>query len=130
MKKNWVKKYSARWYIKLLDKEFSALIREKGFCEWCGRKDATLQCSHVIPRTNHTLRWCIFNACCFCGQCHRFKWHEHPLLATAWFKDKFPERYKYLQENQNRVVKRTKEDYEKILKAVREKDFNKLLLDK
>ena len=120
------KKYSVRWYQKLLDKELSGLITSIGYCQKCGGTQG-LSCSHVIPRTNHFLRWNPINLLCLDFRCHIMWWHKNPLEASAWFAEKFPERLVYLEENKNTIKKRTIDDYKKMLKAVEDRDIKKLI---
>lgn len=120
---------SISWYKKKCDEELSRLVREKGFCERCGKTDKQfLQHAHVIPRTNSTLRWDIINALCLCYSCHIFFWHKNPLDASNWFRDKFPARYEYLQATRNKYVKRTQEDYQILLQEIRAKNLKNLVI--
>jgi hypothetical protein len=106
----------------------SKLVREKGYCERCGRTDTSFDWSHIVGRKNLTLRWDILNGLCLCFQCHRFFWHEEPLEAHNWFKEKFPERYEYLLRAKNVILNRTEEDYKELYQAILNKDIQKLHL--
>ena len=119
-------KAGVRWWIKECDKAYAELIRSKGKCEWCGG-NSLLQCSHVIPRTNKALRWDIFNGLCLCYFCHLHVWHKDPLKSITWFSEKYPERYNYLMENRNKLLKRLPEDYEKLIKNIKERNFRSLV---
>lgn len=119
--------HTQRYWKNKLDPAMSKLIRKKGVCERCGRTDVTFDWSHVVGRHNLTLRWDILNALCLCFQCHRFFWHEEPLESGAWFKQKFPERWQYLVENRNKIIKRTEEDYKTLLKNIQEENFKALV---
>jgi len=119
-------KFKSRKFIKILDREYSVLVRSKGFCEKCGKEEG-LQCCHIIPRTNMTLRWDIFNAISMCMRCHLFWQHKNPLEFTEWFEKKYPARYLYLMENRNKIIKRTKEDYEEIFKNILKKNIKGLV---
>lgn len=103
------------------DTLFSKYIRRSGRCAKCGSTHKKLDCSHVIPRGNFTLRYHPYNAIPLCHACHRFWWHSNPLDATEWFKQKYPDRYEYLIKHKNKITKLTRDDYE---------DLIKLLLDK
>jgi len=116
-----------KYWIKECDEAYSELIREKGFCEWCGNRAGMLQCSHVIPRTNKTLRWDIFNGLSLCYFCHIRVWHSDPLKAMRWFSEKYPERYSYLMENRNKIIKRIPEDYQILLKNLKERNLKALV---
>lgn len=111
-----------------LDSAMSNLVRSRGVCDHCGRQGVTYDWSHVISRSNKTLRWDIFNALCLCFQCHKFFWHEQPLLAAEWFRSKYPSRYEYLLLAKNIIVKRTEEDYKNLYRAIINKDIDKLHL--
>ena len=67
-----------------IDRVFSICIRLRDeVCQWCGREDGTLQCSHIFGRRNMGTRWHPDNAKCLCFSCHR-KWHESPVDAFKW----------------------------------------------
>ena len=124
------KKHTLRYWKHKLDPEFSKLVRSKLFCEKCGRRGelSTFDDAHVVGRINLTLRWCILNHLCLCFQCHRFFWHEEPLEAARWFKEKFPERYQYLMKAKNIIVQRTEEDYQKLLEDILARNIRSLIV--
>ena len=68
------------------DKLFSEFIRSKGYCEWCGKKDGTLQTSHIFSRRFLVTRWEPINAVCLCAACH-YKWHDRPVEGVEWVKE-------------------------------------------
>jgi len=68
-----------------LDKNLSLLIRSRGLCERCGKRD-NLQASHIYGRANMAVRWSDENLQCLCAGCHRFFWHEHPQEAQDWLR--------------------------------------------
>lgn len=106
----------------------SNLVRQKGFCERCGKTEHhLLQHAHVIPRTNLFLRWDIFNALCLCYSCHLFWAHKNPLEFTEWFKNRYPERYAYLMAHKNRTRKWLRQDYEKLFNDIENKNLNNLI---
>ena len=115
-----------KWLIKACDKAFSELIRSNGACEKCLRTDTKLDCAHVIPRTNKTLRWDINNALSLCFRCHTRWAHQNPLEFASWFRIFYRERYLYLMTHKNTISRRTTEDYQILLKALKEKDLKKL----
>lgn len=120
------KKHTLGYWKRQLDPLMSRLVREKGFCEKCGRRNGVMNWSHVIGRTNLTLRWDIINALCLCYQCHLYFWHTEPLEATIWFHSKFPERYEYLMKNKNTILNRIEEDYIELKKILMNKEIDKL----
>lgn len=70
-----------------IDTLFSRFIRtrDKG-CQWCGRQDGTLQCSHIFGRRHMATRWDPLNAKTLCFTCHR-RWHEDPVEAFRWIEE-------------------------------------------
>jgi len=72
------------------------------------------QWSHIVSRGNHHLRWDLQNSLVHCYYCHR-KWHSSPLESWEWFKNAFPDRYKYLKKEKNIIEKLTVADLEEIL---------------
>jgi hypothetical protein len=38
-----------------------------------------------------------YNVKLLCYACHIHWWHKHPIEAGDWYKEKFPDRYKYLR---------------------------------
>ena len=115
------------WYKKHCDDLFSRLIREKGYCEWCGARNRKVDCSHVVPRGNQTLRYNPINAIALCHVCHRFRWHADPLGSLEWFNSKYPHRAVYLQETRKRLTKRTLKDWEELYKRLKERDIKWLV---
>lgn len=91
------KKTPRQKLIKQLDTITRQIIveRDQSTCQWCGKLVGGKNCqwSHIITRSEHLLRWNLSNSLILCYSCHR-KWHSNPLVATAWFKGKFPQRYK------------------------------------
>lgn len=121
------KVHSQRYWKHQLDPLMSKLVREKAYCERCGRKDTkVLQDAHVVGRINLALRWDILNHLSLCFQCHKYFWHEEPLESSKWFQDKFPDRYEYLMKAKNIIVKRTEEDYKQLREWIKNKEVNKL----
>lgn len=103
-----------KWYRDKLDTIFSIYIRLRDkHCQKCGRED-NLQCSHVIPRDHYALRWNENNCKALCYKCHLHWWHKDILDAQNWFKEKFPERAKYLLEHRNDMSDYSLEDYIKM----------------
>ncbi|HEC67028.1 MAG TPA: hypothetical protein ENI23_17260 [bacterium] len=82
-----MRKPSRKTLKKNADRLFSQLIRNTGFCEWCGTKDkSTLQTAHIFSRRFLVTRWVPLNANCLCSACH-FKAHERPVEYTEWLKE-------------------------------------------
>jgi len=116
-----VSKGSVSYLKKQCDKEFSLLIREHGRCEKCGKSEG-LQCAHIIGRRNMMLRWDPMNALCFCVGCHLYWQHKEPLQFTDWFRERHEERYNYLMMKKNKIIKRSKYDYEVLLNNLKRRE--------
>jgi len=98
------------------DKLFSAKIRARGACQLCGKKDDTLQCAHIISRSNLHLRYNEKNALCLCAGDHLF-WHRNPLSAIRWLQETYPDLYDYLFDEQH-VLERNF-DYTKVIESLK-----------
>jgi len=112
------------------DKAFSEVIREihEYTCERCG-KVGRMECSHIHSRRHRTIRWCLLNANCLCGGCHRW-WHENPTESGKWFERTFGEyRVDVLLEKKENKVKVTKMEEKEIAKYYR-KELNKMVSDR
>jgi len=87
--------------------------RDNWTCQKCGKEVTGLgaHASHVIPvSASQFLRFDLQNLKCLCYHCHFNWWHKNPLEASEWFKNKFPERHEYLQNNKHTIDQRTKEE--------------------
>ena len=81
-------------------------IRDGGICQWCGR-NTNIHVSHIIPKSRgDRYRWDPENLKCLCYHCHLSVWHKDPIAAMGWFKQKFPERHKYLERQRQRGPKK------------------------
>lgn len=103
------RKISRKGLIKKLDELAGEYVkrRDKHICQHCGKyvEGTNEHVSHVIPRSaGHKLRWDYKNLKILCFRCHINWWHKNPIESGEWFKEKFPERHKYLQKN--RGIKR------------------------
>jgi len=100
---------SRKGQIKKLDKlaREAVLKRDKNICQKCGKhvEGQNAHISHVIPKSKgYALRWDLKNLKVLCFNCHINIWHKNPLEAWEWFKGKFPERAKYLEEHKNDMI--------------------------
>lgn len=111
-------KGSASYYKRKLDAEIGALVRSRGACERCGKTD-TLQCAHIVPRTNHALRYDPINLLCLCYKCHIHFAHKDPIAFQAWLADKLPHVLDYVQKNRHLTIHRKAGDYKELLETVR-----------
>ena len=77
-------------------------LRDDNRCQWCNKQveGQDSHPSHVLPKGRGASwrRFDLLNIKLLCFNCHRQKWHASPVMASAWFIDKFPVRAKYLHE--------------------------------
>lgn len=68
-------------------------LRDRNTCQRCGATALThkIDWSHVVTRGAKSIRWTEWNSKALCAGCHRW-WGSHPLEASTWFREKFPER--------------------------------------
>lgn len=88
--------------------------RDNHTCQHCGKivEGADCHASHVIPVSrSQRLAYDIINLKVLCYHCHLNWWHKNPTEAGQWFRNKFPERMKYLEE-QLKVSARPVKDWE------------------
>ena len=100
--------------IKSVEKKLTKLcyeyikIRDKNTCQHCEKyvEGSNAHPSHVIPKSRSKfLRWDDSNIKILCFHCHMQWWHQNPLKAGVWFKDKFPHRAEYVEKNEKRSLK-------------------------
>lgn len=75
-------------------------LRDNDICQKCGKPSSGRDChvSHVKSKGSYPrLRADVINLKILCYHCHRHWWHKEIIDATNWFKDKFPDRYEYLE---------------------------------
>jgi len=127
-KRRVIKKYSVTWWHKRLDDKIRVLFRETyNSCAMCGNPN--IQLHHIYSKGAHqALRYDVINLLPLCGRCHRFKWHDDIGPAWEWFKEKYPKRYAYLQEAKKLFIKRNQKYYEKIDKALDERNIKDLMI--
>ena len=83
-------------------------LRDKMTCQVCRKRveGVYAQTSHIIPKSNGIrLRYDPENLMLKCFNCHR-KWHDYPAEAIKWFKANYPDRWKYLKNEQSKGIKR------------------------
>lgn len=112
------KKGTKSWYKQKCDTIFSKIVRSIGYCEKCGTTES-LQCAHIEPRTNHTLRWDKNNALSLCYSCHIHWAHKNPREFTHWVESEFPKKIKYIDKNKNIFTKRSLPDYEDLYEKLK-----------
>lgn len=108
--------------IEKLDKASKQVVylRDNYTCQKCGKYSKTdYQASHVIPvSAGNKLRWDPLNMKVMCYHCHLNWWHKNPMEAAEWFATKFPDRWKYLQENRG-MYKHTLQELEDLLDSLK-----------
>lgn len=107
-----------------LDKVASEIVRKRGRCERCSKKE-TLQCCHIYSRTYRNLRWDLDNLLCLCAGCH-FYFHKNPIEFTRFIEQKLgKEKVEQLNEIRNSYIKYTLQDLELKLKVLKEMNVSK-----
>ena len=75
-------------------------LRDDNTCQRCSKKvyGSNSHPCHVVPKGNGASlrRFDLLNIFLGCMKCHLW-WHNNPLDASEWFKEKFPARYAYLE---------------------------------
>ena len=77
-------------------------------CEKCG-KTKYVQAHHIVPRTNHALRYDIENGVALCRACHLYWAHKDTIDFYNWAKT--IRDFKYLESARHR---QSKNDYQAI----------------
>lgn len=95
-----------------LDRLCSLIVRGRGKCERCGKKE-NLQTAHIFGRTYLNTRWDLENLLCLCPDCHINFAHKCPILFTEFVKKILgEEKYENLKEKHYQIYKPTIEDLE------------------
>lgn len=110
--------------VKQLDKASKDVvrIRDGNICQHCGKwvEGTNRHVSHVIPvSAGNKLRWDPMNMKILCYHCHINWWHKNPREASAWFQEKFPDRWEYIQANRG-IQKFTISELQDILLKLKE----------
>jgi len=101
-----VKKIAKKPSITKLKKKLEDLVklyckvRDNWICQKCGKwvEGSDAHGSHVIPVSQgNQFRFDPENIKTLCYHCHLNWWHKAPLESGQWFREKFPERSKYLE---------------------------------
>ncbi len=98
------------------------LARDKNRCQKCLKyvQENNAHLSHVIPKgRNLRLRWDMQNLKILCMRHHIYWWHKSPVEAGEWFKNKFPERWEYLQKKKNIKVRWRIPDYKEMIQELK-----------
>jgi 5-methylcytosine-specific restriction endonuclease McrA len=95
-----------------LDKICSLIVRGRGICQRCGKRE-NLQTAHIFGRTYLNTRWDLDNLLCLCPDCHINFAHKCPILFTEFVrKIRGEEKYELLKEKHNLIYKPTIDDLE------------------
>lgn len=114
---------------KAVQDEFNHLIASGKPCAKCGQTFPVMQCSHIKSIGGHdNLRYDPMNVLPMCGHCHNFWYHAEPTESGKWFEQKYPGRYEYLLQAQNKHVGWTIDKVLEVRKKVKEKDLKGLLI--
>ena len=86
-----------------LEKLCKAYIRKRDdcICQRCQKPvdGPNCHCSHVIPVSfSKRMSFILINMKVLCYHCHINWWHKHPTESGEWFRNKFPDRMKALDE--------------------------------
>lgn len=98
-------------------------IRDKDICQKCGMVALKQNShpSHVYTKKSYpNMRHELLNIKLLCLNCHTNWWHKEVLEAYEWFKEKFPERYKYLQIRKQFTEPLSIPDLEDLLKELKQ----------
>lgn len=98
-------------------------IRDKNTCQKCGKIVEGADChgSHVIPvSAGNQFRFDPINLKVLCYHCHLNWWHKNPIEATAWFREKFPDRYEYLFGKPREIRKISIPEYQQLIEKYKE----------
>jgi 5-methylcytosine-specific restriction endonuclease McrA len=107
-----------------LKKKLMTLVKNRvklrdGFtCQHCDKmvEGSNCQASHVIPvSAGNALAFDEQNLKVLCYHCHLNWWHKNPVESGDWFKNKFPDRWEYLQSHKNDIVHWKLHDYQKMI---------------
>lgn len=102
-----MRKLSKRTLRNKLDKLCSEIVRARGRCEKCGKRD-NLQCAHIFGRTYNNTRWDLDNLLCLCADCHINFAHKQPILFAEWVRKHLgEERYELLKGKHYQITKFT-----------------------
>ena len=114
-----MRKTSKKTLKRKLDLLCSKIVRARGKCEFCGRKE-TLQAAHLFSRRFLNTRWDLSNILCLCAGCH-FAAHSCPITFAEKVKRILGEdKYELLKESHNLIYKPTISDLEIKIKILKE----------
>jgi 5-methylcytosine-specific restriction endonuclease McrA len=126
IKKPKVKHISLKSLRKKLDCICSEIVRGKGKCQRCGKRE-NLQTAHIFGRTYNNTRWDLDNLLCLCPDCHINFAHKQPILFSEFVRKILgEEKYELLKESHYRIAKYTLSDlqikYEVLKEILKDKN--------
>ena len=93
-----------------LDKICSEIVRGRGKCQRCGKRN-NLQTAHIFGRTYNNTRFDLDNLLCLCPDCHINFAHKQPILFAEFVKRILgEEKYELLKEKHNQITRYTIDD--------------------
>lgn len=108
---------------KRCDVAFSLVVRKHGVCQFKGLDEVhcstVLQCAHIETRGSLRLRFEQQNALCLCSG-HHWYYTNNPRAFNELVAEYFPSQWKYVQEHKHERMNMTYEDYEALLKKLKE----------
>ena len=111
------------YWRKKADQYWSQVIRQQGYCTYCGRRGDDLEAHHLIRRNHLATRHKIECGLCLCRHHHRFcsqiSPHLVPKAFEAWLKEAFPERYQWVQDHKHKLMLE-KADYRQAYDTLKE----------
>ena len=107
---------------KKLDTRWAERVKEKGYCEYCG-KETHLNAHHFYSRTALSTRWELDNGFCLCSGHHvlisKFSAHKSPADFVEWaVKKRGIGWYDRLRKKHEQIAKFTIDDYKEKLKGL------------
>lgn len=113
---------SDSWLNKQLDKLWSQKVREKGYCEYCGKKppEVVLHAHHIYSRRHYSTRWDVKNGLCICTGCHLYKAHKDVQEFADWVVTHFGLEYvEKLREKAHSFAAFSKEDKKAMIEELK-----------
>lgn len=108
--------------------EFNRMVTKGQPCAYCGKRFAKMDCSHVFSRESADhLRFDILNVLPMDSKCHKWVWHSDPIIATNWFKSKYPERWDYLMFAKSQSKEWTVEELKQIREDIKNRNLKGLI---
>jgi hypothetical protein len=95
------------------DSVWAGLVRGRGKCERCGKRDG-LQAAHIVSRRYVATRHLLENGLCLCVGCH-FWAHHNPTKFTWWLEEYLGKEHLGMLHEKSQKLSFGKTDYERVL---------------